>query len=66
MEHEKLRKEIQTALADIPHKLDTVHRLHEVHYKSFRLQSCADTVFISIFGVLERIVDRLSMSFGGG
>lgn len=33
--------------------------------QSGRLKICADAVFIDIFVVLERIVDRLSMGLGG-
>jgi hypothetical protein len=64
-DHEKLRKDIETGLADIPLKLDTVCRLKEVYMKTRRLESCADSVFTSIFVVLQRIIDRLSMNFGG-
>lgn len=64
-EHENLRKDIQAALADIPRKLNNVHRLSDVHVQSLALHSCADSVFLSIFIVLERIINKLSMSFTG-
>lgn len=63
--HENLRKDIHAALADIPRKLNTVHRLTEIHIKSPELHSCTDSVFLSVFIVLERIIDKLSKSFTG-
>ncbi|KAH7309947.1 hypothetical protein BKA65DRAFT_168017 [Rhexocercosporidium sp. MPI-PUGE-AT-0058] len=64
MDHEQLRTDILTSLAEIPQKLDNVNRLRDAHIHSNRLKSCADSVFLSIFIVLERIVDKLSMNFG--
>jgi hypothetical protein len=52
-------------LADIPRKLQNLQRLSEVYRQSSNLHMFADEVFISIFVILERIVDRLSMRFGG-
>lgn len=64
--HENLLKDIQTSLSDIPRKLDTVRRLKDAYkHQTGALNSCADQVFLSIFIVLERIIDRLSMNFGG-
>jgi hypothetical protein len=37
-----------------------VQDLAEIHYRSAELQRRADSVFIAIFVVLERIVDELS------
>ncbi|KPM40078.1 hypothetical protein AK830_g6503 [Neonectria ditissima] len=61
--HVNMRTEIQAALASIPQKLDNVQRTSEIHIPSIKLYRAADAVFISIFVVLERIIDRLSMSF---
>ncbi|OCL12018.1 hypothetical protein AOQ84DRAFT_421489 [Glonium stellatum] len=62
--HEKHRQEIQTALADIPRKLKMAQRLTDVHIESEDLHSCAASVFISIFTVLEKIIVKLSQSWG--
>lgn len=62
---EKMRMDIQMALADIPRKLDSVQRLSELHGESLELCRCADRVFSSVFIVLERIIDRLTMGFKG-
>jgi hypothetical protein len=59
---QKMREEIQNALASIPKVLDRVQRLSEVYVKSRRLHECADQIFLAIFVVLERIVDRLTAS----
>ncbi|KAH7303070.1 hypothetical protein B0I35DRAFT_517535 [Stachybotrys elegans] len=61
--HETLRVEIQSTLADIPRRLDNVKRLSEVNIKSLELHHCADQLFLSIYIVLERIIDKLSMNW---
>ena len=38
-----------------------MQRLSQVHVRKPRLHECADAVFVSIFVVLEAIIDRLSM-----
>ncbi|EPE35642.1 hypothetical protein GLAREA_11342 [Glarea lozoyensis ATCC 20868] len=60
--HQKLRNEIQAALADIPQKLSNVHRLTDLHMKSWPLKTCAHSVLLAIFVVLEKIVEKLSMN----
>ncbi|KAF1961538.1 hypothetical protein CC80DRAFT_532137 [Byssothecium circinans] len=57
---EKLRTDIYECLAEIPLKLKAVQDLAEVYYQSAGLQMRADSVFVSIFMVLERIVNELS------
>jgi hypothetical protein len=63
--HQKLRNEIQAALADIPQKLNNVHRLTDLHMRSWPLKTCAHSVLLAIFVVLEKIVEKLSMNVGG-
>ncbi|KAK0392759.1 hypothetical protein NLU13_2254 [Sarocladium strictum] len=61
--HERSRMEIQATLADIPRKLNNIQRVSKAHRKTPELHLCADQVFLSIFVVLERIINKLSMSF---
>ncbi|KAK1831940.1 hypothetical protein QBC39DRAFT_349778 [Podospora conica] len=60
--HENNRAEIQAVLADIPRKLDGIHRLAEVSIKWPTMHRCADQIFLAIFAVLERIIDKLTMT----
>ncbi|TAQ88346.1 hypothetical protein B7494_g3358 [Chlorociboria aeruginascens] len=61
--HESLREDIQAALASIPIKLRRIRKLSEIHVQSPELHESADGVFISIFEVLERIINKLSTHF---
>ncbi|KAF7956721.1 hypothetical protein EAE96_004051 [Botrytis aclada] len=56
----KERKRIQDWLAEIPKKLETIQRLSGIHRKSLRLHTCADTIIVAIFTVLERILDKVT------
>jgi hypothetical protein len=58
--HEEERIKVQKALASIPRKLDEVRRLTKVHVKLPELHRCADRLFVAIFVVLERIIDKVS------
>ncbi|KAK3988846.1 hypothetical protein QBC44DRAFT_397433 [Cladorrhinum sp. PSN332] len=58
--HAEQREAIQTFLAEIPQKLEKMHRLSDIHRTSRRLHACIDGVIVSIFIVLERIVNRLT------
>ncbi|KAF4426012.1 hypothetical protein CFRS1_v000174 [Colletotrichum fructicola] len=60
-EHEKRREAVESAMADIPKKLDRVQRLSDVHVWSKRLHKKADGVLAAIFGVLQRIIDDMTM-----
>ncbi|KAI8246755.1 hypothetical protein K4K56_001471 [Colletotrichum sp. SAR 10_98] len=60
-EHEKRREAVESAMADIPKKLDRVQRLSDVHVWSKRLHEKADGVLAAIFGVLQRIIDDMTM-----
>jgi len=60
--HENNRAEIQSALADIPRKLEAIQRSFEMRIRWPILHRCADQILLSIFVVLERIIDKLSMS----
>lgn len=59
------RAEIQTCLAEIPEKLETIERLSEIHYQSMKLKSCASNVMVAILTVLERIVDDITRTNHG-
>ncbi|KAK5653013.1 hypothetical protein OQA88_9299 [Cercophora sp. LCS_1] len=61
--HAKQREEIQNWLAAIPETLDEVQRLYELHRKSQRLHECANEVLVSMFSVLERIVNKITESW---
>lgn len=54
------REAIQKCLAEIPEKLEKIHRLSEIHRTSRRLHARIDAVIVSIFAVLERIVNKLT------
>ncbi|KAI9694333.1 MAG: hypothetical protein M1820_009022 [Bogoriella megaspora] len=58
-DYEEMRDNIQAALAEIPEKLSKVHVLKDVYITSSALRLCANKVLLSIFMVLERIVDKL-------
>ncbi|KAF0331851.1 hypothetical protein GQ607_000971 [Colletotrichum asianum] len=60
-EHEKRREAVESAMADIPKKLDRVQRLSDVHVWSKRLHETADGVLAAIFSVLQRIIDDMTM-----
>ena len=52
--------EIQSALADIPRKLEEIKTFEEIHMPSPNLHQSANDVFIAIFAVLERIINKIS------
>ncbi|CVL03550.1 uncharacterized protein FMAN_15135 [Fusarium mangiferae] len=58
--HQAGRVEIQSALADIPRKLEDIKRFAEILMPSPNLYRSANGVFIAIFAVLERIIAKLS------
>ncbi|KAK1991838.1 hypothetical protein LX36DRAFT_589633 [Colletotrichum falcatum] len=62
-EHEKKRQAVETALADIPKKLNKIQRLWALHIKSKCLHEKADGVLVAIFVVLEAIINDLTMDF---
>ncbi|KAK3368359.1 hypothetical protein B0H63DRAFT_534533 [Podospora didyma] len=63
--HCEHRQAVQQFLSEIPTQLDRIKRLKEIHQISLRLHSLADSVLLSIFVVLERIVDDLTRSWKG-
>ena len=58
--HVEQREAIQKYLAEIPEKLEKIQRLSEIHRTSRRLHARIDAVIVSIFAVLERIVNKLT------
>lgn len=60
----KIRKEIYAALESIPVKLELARGLSSEHFKSHTLLRLLDSVFVSLFVVLERIVSELSETLG--
>ncbi|KAM7204874.1 hypothetical protein V8F33_001463 [Rhypophila sp. PSN 637] len=63
--HAEHRKAMQTFLAEIPHQLERIHRLSQLHLNSLRVHAQRDAVLVAIFVVLERIVDHLTQSWRG-
>lgn len=63
--HEKLRLDMEKSLARIPKELSKIERLSNVYIKRDELHKHADHVLVSIFTVLERIIDRLSRTWKG-
>ncbi|KXX73453.1 hypothetical protein MMYC01_210158, partial [Madurella mycetomatis] len=63
--HVELRDQIQDWLVAIPEQLERIQRLSEVHHGSYRLHSFADAVLVSIFNVLERILNKLTKTWQG-
>ncbi|KAL1862621.1 hypothetical protein Daus18300_008418 [Diaporthe australafricana] len=61
--HEKLRLDMEKSLARIPKELSKIERLSNVYIKRDELHKHADHVLVSIFTVLERIIDRLSRTW---
>ncbi|KAK1957572.1 hypothetical protein LY78DRAFT_663504 [Colletotrichum sublineola] len=62
-EHEKKRQAVETALADIPKKLNKIQRLSGLHIKSKCLHEKADGVLVAIFVVFEAVINGLTMDF---
>lgn len=56
---------MKDALMELPKTLSRVQRLSEAHKQSELLHGRANSVLVSTFGVLQSIIDRLSMSFSG-
>lgn len=54
------REAIQNFLAEIPERLETIQRLSQIHHASVRLHLRADAVIVTVFTVLERIVDEIT------
>lgn len=63
--HEKLRVDMEQSLARIPKELSSIERLSNVHIQRDGLHKHADDVLVSIFTVLERIIEKLSRSWKG-
>ncbi|KAM3069777.1 hypothetical protein ACMFMG_010485 [Clarireedia jacksonii] len=61
----KQREAIQSWLAEIPEKLETIQRLSEIHHASIKLHSCADDIIVAIFTVLERVVEKITRTWKG-
>jgi hypothetical protein len=58
--HQAARVEIQSALANIPRKLEEIKTFEEILMPSPNLYQSANNVFVAIFAVLERIIHKLS------
>lgn len=63
--HEKLRADMEQSLARIPKELDKIRTLSNVYIQRDELHKHADDVLVSIFTVLERIIEKLSRSWKG-
>lgn len=63
--HEKLRDAMEQSLARIPKELSKIRRLSNIYIQRDELHRRADEVLVSIFVVLERIIEKLSRSWKG-
>ncbi|KAG6355305.1 hypothetical protein INS49_003266 [Diaporthe citri] len=61
--HENLRIEMEQSLAQIPKELKRIRRLNDVYIQRDELHKNADDVLVSIFTVLERIIEKLSRTW---
>lgn len=63
--HENLRSEMEQCLAQIPKELKRIRTLSDVYIQRDELHKCADDVLVSIFTVLERIIEKFSRTWKG-
>lgn len=63
--HEKLQAEMEKSLARIPEELSKIKTLKNVYIQRDELHKHADDVLVSIFTVLERIIERMSRTWRG-
>ncbi|KAM7192882.1 hypothetical protein V8F20_008679 [Naviculisporaceae sp. PSN 640] len=63
--HAEHRSDMQNFLSEIPEQLEKLHRLSQIHLNSLRVHAQRDAVLVSIFVVLERIVNHLTQSWRG-
>lgn len=63
--HEKLRAGMDQSLVRIPKELNKIRRLSSVYIQRDELHKRADEVLVSIFAVLERIIEKLSRTWKG-
>ncbi|KAK0671526.1 hypothetical protein QBC41DRAFT_300461 [Cercophora samala] len=56
----KERENIHKFLAEIPERLDRLHRLFMTYNKSQRMHMQMNAVLVSVFVVLERIIDKIT------
>ena len=63
--HEKLRAGMEQSLARIPKELNKIRTLSNVYIQRDALHRRADEVLVSIFTVLERIIEKLSRTWRG-
>lgn len=63
--HEKLRNGMEQSLARIPKELSKIRRLSNVYIQRDELHRRAAEVLVSIFTVLERIIEKISRSWTG-
>ncbi|KAJ2988901.1 hypothetical protein NUW58_g3737 [Xylaria curta] len=61
--HTKEREATETFLTEIQDRLGGIQRLNHIHRSSHRVHSYADAVLVSVFTVLERIMDKITKSW---
>jgi hypothetical protein len=58
-----LRKELTDALVKVPEKLWEIDARVDIHFDSKKVIMAADSVFLALFAVLERMIDELTKGF---
>lgn len=58
--HAEEREAVKNFLTEIPERLGEIQRLNNIHRESHRVHSCADAILVSVFTVLERIMDKIT------
>ncbi|KAI1120180.1 hypothetical protein F5Y10DRAFT_290197 [Nemania abortiva] len=63
--YKEKREAIEKFLGEIQEKLDGIYRLTYVHSASYQVHSRADSVLVSVFAVLEQILDKIAKKLVG-
>ncbi|KAI0193585.1 hypothetical protein EV127DRAFT_509713 [Xylaria flabelliformis] len=58
--HTEEREATENFLAEIQDRLSGIQRLHDIHRGSPGVHSCADAILVSVFAVLERIMEKIT------
>ncbi|KAI0485563.1 hypothetical protein F4859DRAFT_471720 [Xylaria cf. heliscus] len=61
--HSEEREAIKNFLTEIQDRLAGIQRLSNIHRESHRVHSCADAIMVSVFTVLERIMDKITKNW---
>ncbi|TRX92694.1 hypothetical protein FHL15_006368 [Xylaria flabelliformis] len=58
--HTEEREATENFLTEIQDRLSGIQRLHDIHRGSPGVHSCADAILVSVFTVLERIMEKIT------